>query len=162
MEAAGVEPGGVYRMLLLHKHLWFVCHDVCRTLLRLAPVRLGINPRRWLPSRTSGSAGIRRRCAALDLIPMSSGEPGAIHLKDGDLAEAILERLLERGTQVILPAGPSRTRHLSPEGPLTKQETCPPGLGRYGENRAHIFLRTHRWLSLPIGRAFGPTGYLLN
>lgn len=37
-------------------------------------------------------------------------------LHDGDLAEAILDRLLERGTHFVLRGRSYRTRHLKPEG----------------------------------------------
>lgn len=36
-------------------------------------------------------------------------------LHDGDLAEAILDRLLERGTHLLLRGRSYRTRHLNPE-----------------------------------------------
>jgi DNA replication protein DnaC len=44
-------------------------------------------------------------------------------LHDGDLAEAILDRLLERGTHFVLPGRSYRTRHLKEE-PQTKTEVA--------------------------------------
>jgi len=42
-------------------------------------------------------------------------------LHDGDLAEAILDRLLERGTHLVLRGRSYRTRHLKPEEPPPEQ-----------------------------------------
>lgn len=46
-------------------------------------------------------------------------------LHDGDLAEAILDRLLERGVHFAMRGRSYRTRHLSEEETLTRRAKTP-------------------------------------